>query len=192
MTASSTTAGRPLRRSERGLTEEQALEVIEGTDHAFLATADSESVPYGVPVTPVLVGRSLYFHSTAAPGGRKADNMEMNPRVCLCFMGKARTVPELYTVDFASAVVEGRAARVEDPEEKARAFVALLRRHAPGNSPARNAVQFSNRLHLTDIWRVDIERITGKARAAGRWEKGVTLREDAKMPVQPWLRDAPP
>ena len=191
MNKGNTTAGRPLRRTERGLTEEQALEVIRGTDHAFLATADCDGAPYGIPVTPVLEGRSLYFHCSAAPGGRKTDNMEMNQRVCLCFMGKARTVPELYTVDFASAVVEGRAARVPAPEEKARAFVALLRRHAPHNSAARNAVQFANRLHLTEVWRVDIERITGKARAAQRWVPGVTLREDAEMPVQPWLRDAP-
>ena len=65
------------------------------------------------------------------------------------------------------------------------------RRVAPHNSAARNAVQFANRLHLTEVWRVDIERITGKARAAQRWVPGVTLREDAEMPVQPWLRDAP-
>lgn len=185
--AGQSTAGRAVRRQERALTAEQALEVIDATDHAVLATADLAGNPYAVPVTPVRVGRTLYFHHTAAPGGRLEDNMEMNPRVCLCFTGKALTVPKLFTVDYASALAFGRAEIVTDPVEKARAMAAIVSRHAPGNSPQRNAVQFQNRLEKVAVWKVAVESVTGKARAAKVWKKGKTLREPVPMPPQPWL-----
>ncbi|MGN1149587.1 MAG: pyridoxamine 5'-phosphate oxidase family protein, partial [Sutterella sp.] len=65
-----------------------------------------------------------------------------NPRVSLCFIGKAVTLPEWYSVDFASAVVTGTASPVTDEDEKMKAMKAILKRHAPGNSDARNDVQF--------------------------------------------------
>lgn len=73
------TADRKLRRKPRELTREQAIEVIEATPHAVLSTADLDGNPYGVPVSPVLEGDHIYFHSTGMPGGRKEDNMRMNP-----------------------------------------------------------------------------------------------------------------
>lgn len=136
-----------MRRKERELTVDQAWEVVEGTDHAVLATVDDEGNPYGVPITPVAADRKrIYFHATGKPGGRKSDNMKMNRRVSLTYIGKELTVPELYTVDYASAIVEGTASIVTDPAERAEAMVAMVRRHAPGNSDARNAIQFTNRL----------------------------------------------
>ena len=100
------TADRPMRRKERELTVDQAWEVVEGTDHAVLATVDDEGNPYGVPITPVAADRKrIYFHATGKPGGRKSDNMKMNRRVSLTYIGKELTVPELYTVDYASAIV---------------------------------------------------------------------------------------
>ena len=64
------TADRKLRRKPRELTREQAIEVIEATPHAVLSTADLDGNPYGVPVSPVLEGDHIYFHSTGMPGGR--------------------------------------------------------------------------------------------------------------------------
>ena len=54
-----------MRRKERELTVDQAWEVVEGTDHAVLATVDDEGNPYGVPITPVAADRKrIYFHAT--------------------------------------------------------------------------------------------------------------------------------
>lgn len=129
-----------------------------------LATVDDEGNPYGVPITPVAADRKrIYFHATGKPGGRKSDNMKMNRRVSLTYIGKELTVPELYTVDYASAIVEGTASIVTDPAERAEAMVAMVRRHAPGNSDARNAIQFTNRLGALAVWRIDVVSISGKA-----------------------------
>ena len=47
---------RPMRRTDRILTLEEAKEVIRHTPHAVLATADASGQPYGVPISPALVG----------------------------------------------------------------------------------------------------------------------------------------
>lgn len=185
------TVDRPLRRKPRELTLEEAKEVIEFTDHAVLCTCDTAGFPYGVPVSPVMMGSKLYFHSTGLPGGRKADNMLMNPNVSLCFIAKSTTLPEWYSVDFASAVVAGKAYPVTDPKEKDEAFRAILKRHAPGNSEIRNRRQFEVRGPLAMVWRVEIERITGKARGAAKWEAGKSIREVQDMGPSPWLKDMP-
>lgn len=185
------TQDRPLRRVPRQLNLEQAREVIEATDHAVLSTCDKEGNPYGVPVSPVLEGDTIYFHATGLPGGRKEDNMLMNPRVSLCFVAKATTLPEWYSVDFASAVVRGTVSKVTDEDEKLKAMNLILKRHAPQNSAERNKVQFQHRFPLVAIWKVKIENITGKARGAQKWEKGKSIHEVQDMGPSKWLIGVP-
>lgn len=188
---SNNTIGRRQRRQPRAMTLEQALEVINATEHAVLSTCDLEGNPYGVPVSPVLDGNKLYFHATGLPGGRKEDNMLMNPKVSLCFIGKSTTLPEWYSVDYACAVVRGKATKVEDPDEKLKAMKMILLRHAPQNSEERNRVQFEHRYPLVAIWRVDIEEITGRARGAQKWIPGKSIHEVQDMGPSKWLIGVP-
>ena len=185
------TADRKLRRKPRELTREQAIEVIEATPHAVLSTADLDGNPYGVPVSPVLEGDHIYFHSTGMPGGRKEDNMRMNPKVSPCYVAKATTLPEWYSVDFASAVVKGTASPVTDEKEKRHAMDLILARHAPQNSKIRNDVQFTNRYPLAAVWKVKIEDIQGKARGAAKWVKGKSIHEVQDMGPSKWLIGVP-
>ena len=185
------TAHRPLRRKARELTLDQAKEVIDFTEHAVLSTCDLEGHPYGVPITPVRVGNKIYFHGTGMPGGRKTDNMLMNPNVSISYVGKATTLPEWYSVDYASAIVTGKAYPVTDPKEFADAFAAILKRHAPKNSAVRNEVQMKVRGPMAQVWRVDIEEITGKARGASKWVTGKSIHEVQDMGPSKWLKDVP-
>lgn len=61
-----TTAGRPVRRRNRALSQEEALEIVCTTDHAVLSTVDAVGVPYGVPISPVYVDGLLYIHVRSA------------------------------------------------------------------------------------------------------------------------------
>lgn len=185
------TADRPLRRKERELTEEQAYEVLDATDHAALATCDLENNPYCVPVSPAREGQVLYFHATGWKGGRKEDNMLMNPKVSLCFVAKAFSLPEWFSVDFASTVVKGIASKVEDPEERLHAIDLILKRHAPKNSPIRNDAQIKERFPKAVIWKVKIESISGKARGAKKWEKDKSIHEVQDMGPSAWLVGLP-
>lgn len=190
-TAPASTKDYPLRRKARELTLAQAREVIEAADFAVLSTCDLEGNPYGVPVSPVLEDDHLYFHSTGRPGGRKADNLAMNPRASLVFVGKATTLPQWYSIDFASAVVTGTVEPVESEEEKAHAFALLLERYAPLNGEERNRVQMEVRGPMAMAWKVKIERITGKARGASKWVAGRSLGEVQDMGPSAWLVGVP-
>ncbi len=39
------------------------------------------------------------------------------------------------------------------------------------------------------IWKVEIEKITGKARGAAQWEKGKSISEVQDMGPSAWLKD---
>lgn len=183
------TKNRELRRQERALNEEQAFEVIAASDYAVISTADAQGVPYGVAISPVFFEGAFYFHTTNAPESRRNENMLVNPEVSLFFVSKAITLPEMYSVDFASAVVTGRASLVKDPALRVRAMMALVKRYAPENSDERNATQMGERFSEAQIWKVEVEHIQGKARAASHWVKGQTVTEKTDTGVSPWLVD---
>lgn len=163
-----TTKNRPVSRAERALTEEQALGIVHAVPHCVLSTCDAAGIPYGMPVTPVLLDGSLYFHGTARPESRRRENLLVNPEVSLCFVAKDETLPEQYSVDYASAIVAGRAHLVTDEAEREKAIRAIIARHAPGNDPMANENTISHALPATQIWRVEIESVTGKARCGAK------------------------
>lgn len=146
---------RPMRRKDRELSRTDALRIIRAAEHAVISTADSTGVPYGVPVTPALEGETkLYFHSSRAVS-RRADNMLDNPSVSVLFTAHAQTVPEEFSVNYATAIVAGRAALV-------------LARHAPDVEPETIAKRLDEGLRTVSVWRVDIERVSGKSRG---WDR---------------------
>lgn len=75
-----TTAERPLRRRDRQLTEDEALQIVRHAPHAVLSTADAAGVPYGVPVNAVYAEGNVYWHGTFMKS-RKGDNIDANPKV---------------------------------------------------------------------------------------------------------------
>ena len=83
------TKNTPLRRKDRLRTETEARDIINSCDFTVLSTADSENMPYGVPVSVVLEENHLYFH--CAKAGRKLENIQQNPHVCVTF-AKVRLV----------------------------------------------------------------------------------------------------
>ena len=168
--ATQSTAGFPVRRQNRALTREQALNVIRKSTHATVGTCDTDGNPYVCPVTPVLLGDDkLYFHCAAAPGGRRSTNLGMNPRVSVCFIAADETLPEQFSVNYASAVVSGRATLVTDEAERHASMQALLARHAPGNTPEHNKQYIDAAFQFVAMWRIDIESVTGKARDLAAW-----------------------
>ena len=115
--------------------------------------------------------------------------MLANPNVSLFFVSKAYVIPEWYSVDFASVVVTGRVERVTDPAVCVRAMLSLVHRYAPENSDERNAAQMAERFPLTSIWKVTVERMEGKARAASTWVSGKTATEKDQTGSSVWLKD---
>ena len=141
--------------------EEFAWEVVDKCAYALLSMTAEDGGPYGLPITVVREGRTIYFHS--ALEGRKAACLRQNPRVCLSCVGDTRIPPDQFTTYFESAVAFGTAEEVTDPQEKLVALRLLCQRHVPENMTAFDQAAAGS-LHRTGVWKITVETITGKAK----------------------------
>ena len=155
---------RPVRRKDLELTRDEALYVIEHTNHAVLATSDDSGTPYAVPVTPVLFQGKIYVHGTNAPESRKRLNLRQNPRVSLAWIGTAPMKEDEFTTKYVSAIVAGRAREVTDKDERWKIMTGYTNRFAPSQSAEAARKTIAESLPDVVIWEIEIEKVTGKAK----------------------------
>ncbi len=148
-----------MRRKDREMPEEFALQIVDKCVFATLGTSNNDGAPYCVPVSIAREGMSVYFH--CAMSGQKTDNMRRRPDVCLACVGETRVPEGKFSVEYESAVIFGRASEVLGETEKIRALRLISMRHTPGNMEG-----FEDELRVnlgrTAVWRVDIASVTGK------------------------------
>jgi nitroimidazol reductase NimA-like FMN-containing flavoprotein (pyridoxamine 5'-phosphate oxidase superfamily) len=68
-----------MRRKDRELTRDAALEILNKGKYGVMALAGEDGYPYGVPLHYVLIDGDVYFHS-AAEGGHKTECFTHNPK----------------------------------------------------------------------------------------------------------------
>lgn len=154
--------GRKMRRQDRLVSEERAREILANAEYAVLMTADAEGQPYGVAVSHVLAGDCLYFH--CAKEGRKLENLRQNPKVCVMGVSHTFVDREKYTHRYESAVAEGEAVLLCDPEEKLSALRLICRKYAAGSFKDQDAYILP-KLEQTAVVRIDIKTLSGKVNA---------------------------
>lgn len=118
----------------------------------MLATVGEGGAPYAVPVAYGYDGRHLYV---ASGPGRKRENLEASPAVCL-------TVAEVVDGDrWSSVVVTGEARAVEGLAERLRGLDAIRRQRAGGGMlpPADLA-----RMARATVFRITSAEVTGRVR----------------------------
>lgn len=150
-----------MRRKDKEKDSTFALEVLRDCEYATLATINTDGTPYCIPISPVLVNNSIYFH--CAMEGKKLNNIEQDENICLSCVRHTRLIPEKFTTEFESAVIVGKCRFIKDNEEKIMALRALCEKYASTNmGEFDNTIACS--LAKTAICRIDIEQITGKAK----------------------------
>jgi len=150
-----------MRRKDRALDESEAWAILRQGGDGVLATWGDDGYPYAVPMNHAVEDGALYLHSALA--GHKLENLAHCDKVSYCVVTEREVVPAEVATNYRSAVVFGRAAVVEDPTEKRKGLMALLRRFCPDHMEAglKELAQEWNRVALV---RIDVHRITGKAR----------------------------
>ena len=149
-----------MRRKDREQDASFAYRVLRDCEYVSLATVNTDGTPYCIPISPVLVGNALYFHS--ALEGQKLTNISRNSAVCISGVRYTKLVPEKFTTEYESAVATGKCVIVTDTEEKVMAMRALCEKYAKDSMGLFDEVMAKS-FHRTCVCRVDIERITGKA-----------------------------
>ena len=150
-----------MRRKDRELKEEEAYAVLREGGDGVLATLGEDGYPYAVPMNHALADGALYLHS--ALSGHKLENLAHCDLVSYCVVTAREVVPAELSTNYRSAVVFGRAALVTEPGEKRRGLMALLHRFAPDHME-NGLMELERDFARTAVLRIDIHRISGKAR----------------------------
>ena len=135
--------------------------ILRRGEWGVLSMAEGAGVPYGVPISYVYDGGAIYLH--CALEGRKVDVLRRHPNVSFCVVDRATTLPEKFSVDFASVIVSGEAAEVTGGEKQA-ALSALIAKYSPEFVDEGEAY-IARASDKTMVVKIAIDRITGKCRS---------------------------
>jgi nitroimidazol reductase NimA-like FMN-containing flavoprotein (pyridoxamine 5'-phosphate oxidase superfamily) len=121
---------RELRKANRALTREEAIEILEGGVSGVLAVAGDDDYPYTVPLNYAYDDGKLFFH--CADAGHKLDAIKRNDKVSFCVVAQADVAPEKFMCYFRSVVAFGRARLTGDADEKRKGLEYIARKYSPG------------------------------------------------------------
>lgn len=155
----------PLRRRSRRLPDDEALDVLRRCTWGFLSLVGPDGAPYGVPLNHALqedaAGRRLVFH--CAREGRKLDCLRSCPRASFVAVEGAETLPDKFSTAYASVLVSGPVAVVDEPAAKRELLRFLVGRLAPDHAE-RGEKHIAHRLDDCLALVLDIESLCGKRR----------------------------
>ena len=149
-----------MRRSDRQISDEAAIGILQKCEYGVLSTVNQANGPYGVPLSYVYADGSIYCH--CANAGYKLDNIAADNRVSFCVVGDKKTLPDKFTTSYESVIVFGRALIVDGPEKQA-ALLALVEKYAP-DYREKGQVYAQNSSAKTTVVKIAVEHMTGKAR----------------------------
>ena len=151
---------RPIRRTDRALSAEAALEILQKGEYGILSTVSPDGQPYGVPVSFVSADQALYFHS--AVEGHKLENLSANPRVSFCVVGATEVLPNQFATRYESVIVFGRAVELSG-DEKLSGLTELLKKYSPGFLE-KGLKYIESDAVKTRVYKIEIESFSGKTR----------------------------
>ncbi|MDE5756490.1 MAG: pyridoxamine 5'-phosphate oxidase family protein [Clostridia bacterium] len=150
-----------MRRKDRQMPKEWAMEIVDKCEWATLATIDTDGMPYCIPLSIARIGDAIYFH--CAREGKKIDCFNRNANVCISCVGNTHRPDDEFTTKYESAMVFGNISQVLEDKEKIDALRAICQRHTPANMPNFDEA-IARSLAITAIWKVTIDDIDGKRR----------------------------
>jgi len=149
-----------VRRSDREITPQETINILDSAEYGILSTVGNDGQPYGVPMSYVHKGESIYFH--CAISGHNLENIEQNSKVSFCVVGKTKVLPDKFGTEYESAVVFGRALEVNGAERHD-ALLWLLEKYC-SDFIEEGKQYIEQKDKITKVFKIEIDRISGKAR----------------------------
>jgi nitroimidazol reductase NimA-like FMN-containing flavoprotein (pyridoxamine 5'-phosphate oxidase superfamily) len=149
-----------MRRADRAISEEQAIEILQKGEYGILSTISPDGQPYGVPVSYAYSENALYFH--CAVEGHKLDNLAFNPRVSFCVVGATEVLPEQFGTRYESAIVFGKAGELVG-EEKHAGLTLLLQKYS-ADFIEKGERYINNDIGKARVFKIEMEALSGKAK----------------------------
>lgn len=149
-----------MRRTDREISENEALSILESAEYGILSTVANNGRPYGVPLNFCIINRDLYFH--CAVEGRKLENLNQNNFVSFCVVGDTEVLPDKFATKYESVILSGNAVEVFG-ETKRSALEALLKKYS--SSYMDSGFKYIDKLtDRTRVFKIEVEDISGKSR----------------------------
>ncbi len=149
-----------MRRKEKQLTTEQAVEIVKRAQWGVLSLVQDDNNPYSIPVSFALVDNKIYLHG--AKEGKKIELIKTGRASTFTCVGDTEIIPEKFTTKYESAIVYGNIRIVEDDEERFEGLLALVKKYSP--TFLEEGKQYIERAFgKTAVIAIDIGEITGKA-----------------------------
>lgn len=168
-----------MRRKDRELGRDEALDIIDNCEYAVISCIDDEGEIFSVPISPVRVGESIFIHGATA--GCKAKLLQDGRKVefvCVSFNkvphlsesgldaikddGKALG-GKVFTTEYKSAIAKTRAYEVEDETKKYEILKILSQKYtAYAMSTFDVAAEYG--LKIIKIYELKIESLSAKAK----------------------------
>ncbi len=153
-----------MRRNDRQLDDEQAVELLKSGIYGFLAMNNMQGCGYAVPMNYAQVGQSIYLH--CALEGKKLELIRQDNRVSFCVVGEAVVLSAKFTMRYHSVMAFGRIYEVTDTEEKQLGLMALVTKYSTSPEEVAMGQKYAqNSEQKTAVLRIEIEHITGKSNA---------------------------
>jgi len=149
-----------MRKIDRQQNSDAALDIIAKAEYGVLSMVNTDGNPYAIPISPVLVGNTIYIHSSTV--GTKLDSMARNNRVSLTCIGYTSLQPQKFSTYYESAIAYGTAELVYNTEEKRIALEAIAKKYAPGFLQEASPY-IAKRLDQTAVIRITVSQVTAKA-----------------------------
>ena len=151
---------RNVRRKDREIIAQEAVDVLNAAEFGVLSTVDPEGQPYGVPLSFVYNNDAIYFH--CALNGHKLDNIALNSKVSFCAVGGTHVLPDKFATEYESAIVFGIAGEAHGTE-RYEALVCLLQKYC--SDYLQEGLQYIElKDSSTKVLKIEINYISGKAR----------------------------
>lgn len=153
-----------VRRKDRLLEPERALELLQEGEYGFLSMGAGENgYAYGIPINYAYdeEQQTLYFH--CAQEGHKIRNMKKNEKVSFCVVGNTQPIASKFTTAYESVIVFGKVNLNLSDEEKRRALRLLVSKYCKGYEEVGEKYMDKS-WSRTKTFKVAIEHMTAKAK----------------------------
>ena len=149
-----------MRRKDRLITDTETFSILEKGEYGVLSTVSADNEPYGVPLNYCFMNGCIFFH--CAVDGQKINNINNNPRVSFCVVGKAEVLPDQFATNYESCIVHGSASEISG-EQKQSALEGLIHKYSADF--VADGVKYIEKLKdKTRVFKISIESVSGKAR----------------------------
>ena len=149
-----------MRRKDRQLETEDAMEVLSKCEYGILSTMGDE-YPYGVPMSYVVANNKIYIHGTCALG-EKTKNMNNHPKVCFTVVGNTEVIPSQFATKYESVIAFGTASLCEGTD-KEMALGKFIDKYS--NQYKEEGMKYIKAaIDKVSVYEISINMITGKAK----------------------------